>query len=210
MATKPRLLLPDANVVLEAMRQGRWEALCRSAAVVIPELIVDEVRFYQDKSGNRIDLLHEAVPGSSNHRLVVSQPVGRAAVPDAVSQGEFTIWQAPGAEFMKTKSLLHPDLASRVDDGEQEAITYLRLAPDPEGIQFLTADSGAIQAAVAFDFGQCLVSLDMRLKACGQQAAVAPEFGDEHLKRCRDLGAQRVIEGRALATKVAPATRSRR
>ena len=210
MSAKPRLLLPDTMVIVAAMRLQRWEPLCSAFESVVPDIIADETEFFDDKNQRRIYVVVEPAPTAGLHRFSVVQAAVGSAAPDTVQGGEFTLWQAPAAEFLRTRDLLHPELSGRVHEGEQEAVTYLRLADHPHTIRFVTADSGAIQAVVAFGLGDCPVSLDAVLKSCGQQVALDDEFCDEHVRACVRLGGQRVATGRALAAAPVTAPRKKR
>lgn len=189
---KQRLLLPDTMVVVAAMRHGRWTAMCQAYDVIVPSIIASETKFYDDANQKRIyvDCVSSQTAGKHSFREN-SGNAGPTVSSTGVSacQGDFTLWEAPVSEFAKTDSLLHPDLAVKVHDGEREAVTYLRLVDDETDVWFVTADSGGIQAAVAFGMGHCAVSLDQVLKKCGQQvAALSDEFRDPHVKMCRDIG----------------------
>lgn len=207
MTAKPRLLLPDTMVILTAMRLQRWVPICRRFEVVVPAIIAAETRFFDDADGRRVYLDLEPAPTTGKHRFAVRAsaaatlpvPVAGPPAADPVADGEFTCWHASAIDLIETGELLHPELSPKVDDGEKEAVTYLRLADEPHDIWFVTADSGGIQASVAFGFSDCPVSLSAVLKNCGQQIALDVEFHDEHVKECIRLGKQRVATGRALA-----------
>ena len=186
-------------VIHTAMRLRKWEPLCRAFEVVVPDIIAGEMMFFDDKDKRRVYVVVESAPTAGLHRFSVVQAAGGPRVPDTVQGGEFAIWQAPAADFLQTKAMLHPELSSRFHDGEQEAVTYLRLAANPHEIRFVTADAGAIQAAVAFGLSDCPISLEAVLKSCGHQTALDNEFCDEHVKACVRMGGQRVATDRALA-----------
>lgn len=215
MSAKPRLLVPDTNVIIEAMRRGRWVQICVAYEVVVPSIIAKEMDFFPDLTtpGKRHHVtLTPLVHGK--HNFVLNQPVSGAGAiggadpaPDPAG-GEFLVWGAPVAEFNDTKLLLHPDLRERLDEGEQEAVTYLRLLDDEAsaGVAFATADVGGILATVAFDRTHCAVSLESILRKCGYSAALANEFRESHVQACVRDGQIRVAQGRALAHTTAPAS----
>ena len=198
-------------VIVAAMRLQRWVPICRAFNVIVPAIIAGETQFFDDHEGQRVYVDLRAAPTAGRHRFTVrSSAAAATAVPDPVANGEFTLWQASGPEFLKTRDLLHPELSARVDAGEQEAVTYLRLAADPDTILFATADAGAILATVAFGFSACPVSLEAVLKSCGQKVALSEEFCDSHVKECVRLGQQRVVTGRALAPPAIAKARKKR
>ncbi|MCA2991099.1 hypothetical protein [Gemmatimonas sp.] len=172
---------------------------------MIPSIIAQhEMQFFDDLGGKRIYL--ECVPASVTGKYTFRERQGwapEASAPTAASSpafaGEFTVWEAPAAEFLRTGELLHPDLAPKVDDGEREAVTYLRLADEEDRLWFATADAGAIQAVVAFGRSDWAVSFEHVLKTCGQLTALDPEFCDMHVSKCKKIGGERLAQGRALA-----------
>jgi hypothetical protein len=205
MSAKPRLLLPDTVVIITAMACGRWQALCDAYDVIVPSIIAfDEMQFFIDKSGRKqyVELVDATMAG--RHRFVLKPSVsatGGATVAslDLIGGGEFTVWPAPLAELQETRAMLHPELRPRVDAGELEAITYLRLIPEGDGVAFVTADVGAIYATVAFDRAECAMSLEDVLAKCGKSTPLDFEFGAEHMKQSVSEGMTRKLQGRALA-----------
>src|ERR1035437_130709 len=211
MSAKPRLLLPDTVVIIATMACGRWPALCGAYAVMVPSIIAGEMQFYFDKDGvkQHVELVTAVTTGRHRftHKPTVSGPGVSAAVNlDPIAAGEFALWSAPLGDLQHTKMLLHPELRPRVDDGELEAVTYLRLLQDGEGVAFVTADVGAIHATVAFDRPECGMSLEHVLAKCGHSMSLAYEFGDAHLKESVRDGEVRKLQGRALS---GPATSSK-
>lgn len=176
MKSKPRLLLLDAGAVIAAFRCRGWSALCASYQIVVPSIIVQEAQFFRDEAGKR-------------------QPIDLAALVEA---NAITEYEAPLAEFAATGALLHPELRGRVHAGEQEALTYLRTQPT-EGVAFLTADGGAIEAAVALGVGECAMSLEAALQRCGQTKRLPEPHTEAFVRRKLQEGSIRVVQGRSLA-----------
>jgi hypothetical protein len=123
MPRKPRLLLCDAVAIITAHAEGVWDSLCVSYEVLVPSIVVAEAHFYRDQAGRRI-------------------PIDLQCDIDSGKVSEYT---ANLVELAATGSMLHPGLRARVDDGEREALTYLRQSPGDD-VWFITADGGAIQA----------------------------------------------------------------
>lgn len=217
MSDKPRLLLPDTVVIIAAMACGRWPALCAAYDVMVPSIIAArETQFFVDEDGNRqyVDLV--SVEGD-RHRFVVKPSASgvhgsKVASSNPIDSAEFKVWSASPTELLQTRAMLHPEMRTRVDNGELEAVTYLRLLPEGDGVVFVTADVGAIYATVAFDRTECAVSLEEVLAKCGKSVPLDYEFGDEHLKQSVKDGMTRKLQGRALslATPSQGARRTRR
>jgi hypothetical protein len=176
MPRKPRLLLCDAVAIITAHAEGVWDSLCVSYEVLVPSIVVAEAHFYRDQAGRRI-------------------PIDLQCDIDSGKVSEYT---ANLVELAATGSMLHPGLRARVDDGEREALTYLRQSPGDD-VWFITADGGAIQAAVAFDRGECAQSLATALQRVGITKNLPRHHTDEFVREHRRLGGIQLIEGRALA-----------
>jgi hypothetical protein len=176
MTAKPRLLLLDAGAVIAAFRCRGWDALCAGYEIVVPSIIVAEAHFFPDREGRR-------------------QPIDLAllAASDTIRE-----YEAPLDEFTRTAAMLHPELRSRVHAGEQEALTYLRTHPT-DGVAFLSADGGAIEAAVALGVGDCAMSLETALQKVGQTKPLPEQHTEAFVRRKVQEGSIRMVQGRARA-----------
>lgn len=202
MSAKPRLLLLDSVVVLEAMRQAKWVPLCKHYHVILPSIVVGvELKYFVDMAGAHHELVLEPVPGSPNQRfrtLTMGLKTPDADCP--VWAGEFAVWEAAPLDYQQTGEMLHSDLSGMVHDGEREAVTYLRLIDDEETTYFVTADAGAIKAAVAFERTENLLCLQDVLTKCGHTVAKLEEhFQSAFLKKAIHAGQAMKIQGRARA-----------
>jgi hypothetical protein len=176
MKAKPRLLLLDAGAVIIAWQCGGWAALRANYQLIVPSIVVAEAHFYPDRNGKKI-------------------PIDLAAM---VQTGEIQEYEATPDEFAATSSLLHASLRDRVHEGEQEALTYLRTQPTT-GVAFVSADGGAIEAAVAFGFGDAVLSLETVLQMCGHSKRLPDRHSAAFVRRKIEEGSTRLIQGRALA-----------
>lgn len=176
MRAKPRLLLLDAGAVIAAFQCRGWAALCDEYEIVVPSIIVSEAHFFPDPEGRR-------------------HPIDLASL---VASNTIEEYEAPLEEFVRTAALLHPELRSRVHEGEQEALTYLRTQPT-DGVAFLSADGGAIEAAVALGVGDCAMSLETALQKCGQTKSLPERHTEAFVRRKVQEGSIRLIQGRSLA-----------
>ena len=176
MRAKPRLLLLDAGAVIAAFQCRGWAALCAAYDIVVPSIIVAEAHFYPDADGRR-------------------QPIDLASL---VASNTIQEYEAPLAEFARTAALLHPELRDRVHAGEQEALTYLRTEPT-DGVAFLSADGGAIEAAVALGVGDCAMSLEAALQKCGQTKRLPERHTEGFVRRKVQEGSIRLVQGRSVA-----------
>lgn len=188
MPPKPRLLLLDAVAVIAAYRCGGWAAICATYEVIVPAIVIHaEAEFYIDHDGNRvwIDLQRE------------------------LAEGRIREYAATQSEMAATVAALHPDLRSRIDPGEREALTYLR-TQRVDDLVFVTADGLAIEAAVALDHGERVWPLATVLDRIGHRKTLDYEHTEEYVARKRRDGGQRIALGRALAPPTAPQSRKKR
>jgi hypothetical protein len=177
MPPKPKLLLLDNGAIIWAFKTQVWALLCERFDVVVPSIIVRvEAVHWEDGDGRRhpIDLAEE------------------------IRAGRITEYEAPLAELKATSALLHPDLRSRIQDGEREALTYLR-THETKGVAFVTADGPAIEAAVALDVSEAAMSLESVLRCCGITKTLPERHRDSFVRRKLHDGGVRVVQGRARA-----------
>lgn len=177
MPSKPKLLLLDNGAVIWAFKVRVWSALCDRFDIVVPSIIVRvEAVHWEDDDGRRhpIDLLAE------------------------VHSGRITEYAASIPELTVTGALLHPDLRSRIQDGEREALTYLR-THRTDGVAFVTADGPAIEASVALDVSETAMSLESVLRSCGLTKTLPERHCDSFVQRKLRDGGIRLAQGRARA-----------
>jgi|GEM_PF-1521403 len=173
MRQKPRLLLLDAGAVIGAFACGGWEALCDAYHIVVPATVIGEARYYLDPGGNQqtIDL----------------EPY--------IASGRIEVYEASAVELALTISTLHPTIRDRIHAGELEALTYLRLQVDKEGIAFISTDGVAIQVTHAFDAADCALSLDAVLRKCGITKELHHMYCDAFVAKHRQQGEILFLQG---------------
>jgi hypothetical protein len=142
---RPKLLLFDTNCIIKVMELGLWDHLCQQYRVVVPSIIVHgEAQFFTNAEGRRVEIV----------------------LGDEVAAKKIEEFAAELREIAETRRQRPTPILERADDGEVEAITYLRLC-GTDGTAFLTADGPAIQACVALQVGDAAISLDALLSASG-------------------------------------------
>lgn len=178
MSARPRLLLLDACAIFEAFACGGWKALCARYELVVPSIVVRrEAIFYFDADGRRISL----------------------DLPALVIAGVITEYAATAAELADTSALFHPEFRPRLQDGELEALTYLRIHQPGPDTAFVTADGPAIEAVVLLGMSDRVISLASAFRSIGATKKLDSEFTDDFVKRKIREGGQRLATGRGLA-----------
>lgn len=166
MGAKPRLVLLDAGAVIHAHRCGGWAMLCARYEVFVPAIVAGEATFYVDETTKArvpIDLESDFAAGRINR------------------------YEATAPDFAATAAALPAQLRGRVDDGEREALTYLRVVGTKD-TAFLSADGGAIEATVVLGFSDVAMSLQQALQMCGVTKALPYEHTEAFIAEAKRRG----------------------
>jgi hypothetical protein len=113
---KFRLLLLDANVVIELFRQGIWDRLIDACDVHLAQTVVSaEAHFYEDDEGVRCDF-----------------DVGQYC-----QAGKISVFDLAPSELVAFRAQFDPTYFEKLDPGETESLAYLVLplsSPSPKSI----------------------------------------------------------------------------
>lgn len=118
---KLRLLLLDADVVIEAHRLGVWAALKATFSIAVPGTIVREARYFKSAKGS----------GSIN-------------LQKEIDAGEISCIDATATEISITFDNFDPVFMGGIDDGEKEGIAIIRF--EKSDCVFCTGDTNAVEA----------------------------------------------------------------
>ena len=184
MAAKRRLVLLDAGAVIHAHRVGAWTHLCSSYEVIVPGIVAGEAAFFEDDNGVR-----KAID------------IG----PDFAS-GRVKRYDAQTNDFAQTVGALPAQLLGRIDEGELEALTYLRTVGTKD-TAFLSADTAAIEATVVLGFSDVAMSLHDALQASGLTKKLPYEHTAAFVAEAKKKGG--VTLAQHALPKAAPARKSR-
>jgi hypothetical protein len=100
---KFRLLLLDANVVIELFRQGIWERLIEACNVHLAHTVTTEAHFYEDDLGARHDF-----------------DLGQWS-----RAGKITVFDVMPSELTTFRAQFDPTYFEKLDPGETESLAYL-------------------------------------------------------------------------------------
>jgi hypothetical protein len=103
MAKKFRLLLLDANIVIESFRLGIWDSLLERCDVHLAQIVVDESLYYLDDGGAR-------------------HPIG---LQPSIAAGTVTVFDPPHGELAAFTAKFKPGYVEKLDDGEAASLTHL-------------------------------------------------------------------------------------
>jgi hypothetical protein len=176
--TRPKSLLPDADVVIETYKLGVWEQLIAEIPVLVPATIAySEALFYKGRKRS------------------VSKEID---LPALVEQGKIRQVEASAQEVEAV--LKRFDCISResLHPGEVEALAvfYARKAPE---CAFCSGDKTAIRCLAMLGLSDCAISLEGVLDSIGLRKNLRVQFTKEYLRAQIKIGQQQRITGLGLA-----------
>jgi hypothetical protein len=137
---KPKLLLLDADVVIEAHKIGAWQALKQAFSIAVPATIVREARYFKSSRG--------------------SHGINLQAQIDA---GEITCIDATATEILTAFENFDSIFVQGIDDGEKEGIAIVHSGKSPDCV-FCTGDTNAVEAVGMLAIEHRSVSFEAILK----------------------------------------------
>jgi predicted nucleic acid-binding protein len=144
---RSRLVILDANVIIDAFATDLWNSLIDRYDVYVTSIVLRfEVYFYKDNEGRQIPIDLEFYVASGKVTEIAASVEELAAIADKVN----------------------PNLLDRIDDGEQEALALL-LTGRFDDYRFCTADTRAIKALASLDLGALGVSFEELLVQIGMK-----------------------------------------
>ncbi len=150
---KFRLLLLDANVVIELFRHGIWDRLLEACDVHLAQTIVSrEVRYYDDSQGVRHDL-----------------DLGKY-----VESGEITVFDVEQSDLTAFRAAFDPTYFERLDPGETESLVYL--LSSRETCLICSADTIVYRVLGNLNRGEQGISLEEVLQRIGLCRELAWQF----------------------------------
>lgn len=149
---KFRLLLLDANVVIELFRHGIWARVIETCEVYLSRTVVNEAHFYQDEAGERQDFNLD---------------------PD-IREGKVTIVDVMPSQLSTFLSQFDRTYLERLDTGEAESLAYLMNSSDP--CLICSADSIVYRVLGNVDRAEQGVSLEEVLQKVGLSRQLRRQF----------------------------------
>jgi hypothetical protein len=171
MAAKPLLVLLDAGAIIHAHRVGAWLHLCASYRIVVPAVVANEAAFFIDDQGKRV-------------------PIDLNA---DFASGKVTRYVADASDFAATAATLPKQLRGRIDDGELEALTYLRNVGGKD-TAFVSADGAAIEATVLIGVSEVAMSLELVLQKCGLTKLLPYEHTEAFVREAKRRGGVTLVQ----------------
>ena len=169
------LLILDANVVIYLQDAGIWTKFIDICDVHLPETVVEEAAFYDDKDGDR-------------HYIDLS---------DDIESDRIKTFEVPISELRKFQNQFDSLYVDQLDPGELEALAYLCKSEE----QFFISSGDAIVYRVLgrLSKGDQGISLEEILMKVGlQQSELPRQFTKQFRESLTKQGFEDLMHGRGL------------
>lgn len=166
--TKPKLLLLDANVIIECHRISVWNPLIEKAEIIVPSIVASDEVLFSEK-GKITEAIH---------------------LPSLISNGQIQEFIVDIDDYAAVDEALSKFPIGEIHAGEKEALAIMHFKKIGDDYKFSTSDKSAIYALCALGLSDVGVSLESILKMYGLTKQVKREFSDEYFKQHIEKGRQ--------------------
>ncbi len=171
-ATKPKCVLLDADIIIDAYQLGVWQKLTEQFELLVPSIVIhDEALFFSHRTGGQ----HEDI----NLRSQVAD--AKITELTATSEELASIFGIFDRVFIET---LHP--------GETEALALLKANRAGEAC-FCTGDGCAIQALAMIGMSERGISMEKLLASIGLRKSLKRQLTENFFKQHRTTGQEKRI-----------------
>lgn len=166
--TKLKLLLLDANVIIECHRISVWNLLIEKAEIIVPSIVAhDEVLF--SEKGKTIEAIH---------------------LPNLISNGQIKEYVVDIDDYAAVDEALSKFPIGEIHAGEIEALAIMYFKKIGNDYKFSTSDKSAIYALCALGLSDVGISLENILKQYGLIKQIRREYTEEYFKHHVEKGKQ--------------------
>ncbi len=174
---KPKLVLFDANIIIEAYELGIWDSLIKRVEIYVSSIVAhDEVRFVKREIGRIPEEINLPVLIDSNRIFELSAEVDEMVQLDEIFDNLFL---------------------QSIHAGEREALAIL-YAHKREELTFCTADAMPIKGIAMLQLSERGLSFEHLLKILGIHKKLQPHFTEKWFKEKLKEGKQNLITGEGL------------
>ncbi len=168
---KFRLLLLDANIVIQLFEQELWNQFIEKCDVLLSRIVIEqEANYFEtDEGRTNIDLSKD------------------------VKAGRITVVDAPLAQVDNFKKKFVPSYLDRFDAGELESLVFLENSKDKCLIS--SADSIVFRVLGCLDKSDQGISLEEVLDKIGLSRKLPPHYGRRFREHWTAVGASDRIQG---------------
>ena len=170
--TKPKLVLLDADVVIEVYKIGVWLGLISKVEIAVPSTVAhDEALFYSKELGK--------IPEEIN-------------LLELIGGGKILELTASDTEISNLLDKFDRVFIEGLHGGETEALALIYAGKVAE-YKFCTADKAAIQGLAMIGYSSIGISMEKLLSSVGLQKKLSHGFTDLYFRRWLKIGSQRFI-----------------
>lgn len=168
---KFRLLLLDANIVIEISRHGLWDQIVARCDVHLARTVIEEAHFFLDANGDRqaIDLT------------------------PYINAGSITAFDLTPSDLAQFRVKFDPVYFEKLDPGETESLAYL--LRQSEDCRICSADKIIFRVLGNIDRAAQGVSLAEVLTQIGLDRPLAREFSRDYRERWTQKGFEEGLGG---------------
>lgn len=174
---KPKFVLFDANIIIEAYEMGIWDDLVEKVDVYVPSIVVhDEARFVKKEIGR--------IPEEINLLALIAE------------KRIFEI-SAEIEEIAQLDKIFDDLFMQRIHAGEREALAILYFNKKND-LLFCTADAMPIKGIAMLQLTERGISFEHLLKSIGIPKPLRYHFTESWFKEKLKVGQQNLITGEGL------------
>lgn len=173
---KFRLLLVDANIIIELFRLDIWETFISRCDVHLSETILQESHFYEDDDGEQHSIKLEPYRAS----------------------GQITIHAIDASRLTVLRSKLGVTILDKMDAGEAELLCVLDDAPSGQEYLICSADAVVYRYLGASYRTAQGISLEETLSGIGMTKRLDYQYRQSFREKFSQLGFQQGLTGLAL------------
>ena len=173
---KFRLLLVDANIIIELFHLGIWDTFLAACDVHLSETVFDEAHFFEDDDGERHSINLQAYRDS----------------------GQIIVHAVPASQLVALRSTLGMTLLEKMDPGEAELLCVLDSAPPGGDYLICSADAVIFRYLGATHRSGQGISLEEILTKIGVTKPLDSLYRKAFRERYSQLGFTQGITGQAV------------
>jgi len=171
---KPKCVLLDANIVIEAYVLGVWEILVQQIQIVVPSIVAnDEALFYKKEIGG--------IPEEINLRKLIET-------------GKITEFFADSSDLASLNEIFDRVFLENIHAGEREALALVYNGKAEDAF-FCTSDSIPIQAMAILRLPERAISFERLLTQMGVTKKLSKQFTEKWFQTQLVIGHQDLITG---------------
>ena len=173
--SRSNLLILDANVVIHLHESGVWTNFIAKYDVHLPQAVVDEAGFYDDRDEER-------------HYIDLSGDIG---------SGRVQVFEVELADVRTFSNKFDSVYVGKLDPGELEALAFLYHTSESYSIS--SGDAIVYRVLGCLNCGHQGISLEELLQQVGlQQSSVKWPYSKKFREQYTQVGAMDLIQGRGL------------